>query len=320
MGRFQYFEDMDFELRHLRYFAAVAKTGHMTRAAELLGIQQPPLSMQIRALERAVGSPLFHRRPRGMQLTDAGRVFLADAQRILGDVAATQERMRRMARGEQGQLAVGFTSSAAAHAFTPHALRECRRAYPDVHIELSEQNAAELTEAVATARLHCALLRVPVARPEGLAFEPLLREPVVVALPVDHRLAQPKRGQPKALPVEALREENFIFVRRPGAPGLYANLVALCEEKGFRPRVAAEVERMMTNVNLVAAGAGISVVPASMQGTQAGAVAYRPLAESSRLDAPLTLVWREADLGGPTKTFVSLLRKLARRYRPVHPA
>ncbi|NPC56415.1 LysR family transcriptional regulator [Caenimonas soli] len=306
---------MTFELRHLRYFLAVADTGHVTRAAEQLGIQQPPLSIQIRALEKQLGLPLFHRRPRGMELTDGGRLFLADARRILADVAATQHRMERVARGEQGELAIGFTSSAAAHTFTPEALRVCRKEHPDIHLDLSEHNAAELTEALAAAKLHCALLRVPVARPEGIAFETLLREPVAVALPIDHPLAR-KSGAKRVLALDELREESFILVRRPGAPGLYGNLIALCEERGFHPRIAAEVDRMMTNVNLVAAGAGISIVPASMQGMQPDAVAYFPLAESARLDAPLTLAWREADFTGPTKTFIGLLRKIARRYRP----
>ncbi|RYG14660.1 MAG: LysR family transcriptional regulator [Burkholderiales bacterium] len=313
---------MAFELRHLRYFIAVADAGHMTRAAEQLGIQQPPLSIQIRALEQQLGLPLFHRRPRGMVLTDGGRVFLAEARRILGDVAALEQRMERVAQGEEGALAVGFTSSAAAHTFTPEALRACRRDFPEIHLTLSEQNAAELTEAVADARLHCALLRVPVARPEGLEFETLFREPVVVALPIDHPLVARHAGKgakARMLSLGDLRGESLILVRRPGAPGLYANLVALCEEQGFRPKIAAEVERMMTNVNLVAAGAGISVMPASMQGMQAGAVAYLPLAESQRLDAPLTLAWREADFTGPTKAFVQLLRKIARRYRQKAP-
>ncbi len=310
---------MAFELRHLRYFMAVAETGHMTRAAEQLGIQQPPLSIQIRALEQQLGVPLFHRRPRGMVLTDGGRLFLVDARRILSDVEGVQQRMERVARGEQGVLSVGFTSSAAAHTFTPEALRACRKDYPGINLELSEHNAAELTEAVADARLHCALLRVPVARPPGIAFEALLREPVVVALPIDHPLAKRKGGKQRTLSVNDLRGEGLILVRRPGAPGMYANLVALCEEQGFRPRIAAEVERMMTNVNLVAAGAGISVVPASMQGMQPEAVAYCPLAESARLDAPITLAWREADYSGATKTFVELLRKIARRYRQKTP-
>ena len=121
---------------------------------------------------------------------------------------------------------------------------------------------------MATGRLHCGLLRVPVARPAGLAFETLLREPVRVALPLDHPLAATAGGARRrpAVALAELAQDGFILVRRPGAPGLYANLLALCEEQGFRPRIAAEVDRMMTSLNLVAAGLGVSVVPASMQG------------------------------------------------------
>jgi DNA-binding transcriptional LysR family regulator len=307
---------MNIELRHLRYFLAVADHGHMTRAAEQLGIQQPPLSMQIRALEKHLGMALFHRRPRGMALTDEGKLFLVEARRILDELAAMEQRMVKIARGEQGALKIGFTSSAAAHAFIPDALRSLRRQYPGISLELSEDNAAALTEAIADARLHCALLRVPVSRPDGLVFETLLRESVVVALPLDHALAKKRAGSTLTLSLNDLRHESFILVRRPGAPGLYANFIALCEEHGFQPRIAAEVPRMMTNLNLVAAGAGISIVPSSMQGVQKSAVAYLPLLESERLDAPLSIVWRQEALTGSTKTFVNLLRKIAKKYSP----
>ena len=304
------------DLRQLRYFVAVADAGHMTRAAVALGIQQPPLSQQIRALETRLGLALFHRHPKGMTLTDGGRLLLDEARRILADVAAVEDRMKRVAQGRWGRLAVGFTSSAAAHAFTPALLRACRTRHPEIDLTISEMNAADLTEAVTDARLHCALLRMPVARPAGLAFETLLREPMRVALPLDHRLAD--GGGPEAVRAPAavaladLRDDAFILVRRPGAPGLYASLLALCEEHGFTPRIAAEVDRMMTSLNLVAAGVGVTVVPASMQGAHPDAIAYRPLAEGARLDAPLTLVWREADGGtGATAHFIALARRLA---------
>ena len=307
------------ELRHLRYFQAVADSGHMTRAAAELGIQQPPLSQQIRALEAEFGLALFKRHPKGVTLTDAGRVLLADARRILADVAALRQRMAGVASGLQGSLAVGFTSSAAAHRFTPEALRACRGHYPEIALALSENHAAGIIDAVAASRLDCGLLRVPVARPAGLVFEPLLHESVVVALPLDHRLAQPPaRGRATGAPplrLRALRDEGLILVRQPGAPGLYANLLAACEKQGFKPRVVAEVDRMMTNLNLVAAGAGISVVPASMRGTHAHAIAYRSLAAGAALDAPLTLVHRADTNPGPVNTFVALLRRLAAGWR-----
>lgn len=299
------------DIRALRYFAAVAETGHMTRAAEQLGIQQPPLSLQIKALERELGVLLFRRHPRGVALTDAGRLFQAEALRMLQDMDAMKQRMTRVAKGQAGRLAVGFTSSAAAHRFMPDALREFRRAYPDVELQLREDNAAELTEALAAGRLHCGLLRVPVARPEGLLFETLLREPVLVAMPSDHRLARGRDKDSRALPLARLCEEGIILVRRPGAPGLYADLLALCHAKGLRPRVVAEVDRMMTNLNLVAAGVGLSVVPASMHGVHAHAIAYARLADGGQLDAPLTLVSRSEEDNLPALNFAALLRRLA---------
>lgn len=304
------------EMRQLRYFAAVAQTGHMTRAAEQLGIQQPPLSQQIHALERELGLSLFRRHPRGMALTDAGRLFQVEAARMLQGMEAMTQRMARVAQGQEGALAIGFTSSAAAHRFMPELLRSFRRAHPKVELQLREENAAELTEALSAGRLHCALLRVPVARPEGLHFETLLREPVMAAMPSDHAFAAAsRRGGAAARPLTLaqLCSEGLILVRRPGAPGLYAELLALCHAKGLRPRIVAEVDRMMTNLNLVAAGAGLSVVPASMTGAHPHAIAYRKLAGSGPLDAPLTLVSRDDEDNLPARRFTALARELASR-------
>ncbi len=298
------------EMRPLRYFAAVAETGHMTRAAEQLGIQQPPLSQQIKALERQLGLQLFKRHPRGVTLTDAGRQFQVEAQRMLGHMAALEARMQRVAQGEEGVLAVGFTSSAAAHAFVPQALRAFRHARPRVQLQIGEHNAAELTESISAGRMHCGLLRVPVDRPAGLHFETLLREPVMAALPVDHPLAA-RPGRASRLTLAQLCREGLILVRRPGAPGLYAELLALCRAQGLAPRVVAEVDRMMTNLNLVAAGVGLSVVPASMAGVHPHAIRYLPLAGSESLDAPLTLVTRQDEDSLPAAQFAALVRAQA---------
>jgi len=307
------------ELRHLRYFVAVAETGHMTRAAALLGIQQPPLSVQIRALETMLGAALFVRHPKGVSLTDAGRLLYEEARRILADVGDLEARMARVAKGLAGTLSVGFTSSAAAHAFTPDTLRECRALYPDIEILLSEHNAAEITQAVVARKLHCGFVRVPVAHPSGILFETLLSEPVVLAVPIDHRLARRPAARRVAASARDLHDENLILVRRPGAPGLYANLLAHCDASGARPRVVAEVERMMTSLNLVAAGAGIAVVPASMQGAHPHAIAYRPFRSAGKLDAPITFMWREGESNPLVTIFANLARSIARRWSAANP-
>ena len=300
------------EIRYLRYFVAVAEAGHLTRAAAKLGIQQPPLSQQIRALENRLGTALFHRHSKGMALTDNGRLFLDEARRIIEDLTAMEERMVRVANGMRGVLAVGFTTSAAAHSFTAKALRAFRGQFPEIALSLSEHSAAEITDRITSRSLHCGFLRVPVARPSGLTLRTLLTEDVVVAAPLDHRLARrPRAGAQAAVALKDFQGENLILVRRPGAPGLYANLLARCEERRIYPNVVAEVERMMTALNLVAAGAGIAVVPASMRSVHVHAVAYRPLAKAMRLNAPLTLVHRGADCVGATATFVDLVTTLA---------
>jgi DNA-binding transcriptional LysR family regulator len=304
------------DLRQLRYFLAVADAGHITRAAGRLGLQQPPLSQQIRALEKSLGLQLFERHAKGVTLTEAGRLLQADARRVLEDVATIEARMQRVARGEQGRLALGFTSSAAAHAYLARTLRACRQQHPHITLELSECNAAEIIEGVQAGQLHCGFLRQPVAQADEVVFETLFREPMLVVLPSDHPLALQTGSADGAVRPLALRElqgEGFILVRRPGAPGMYADLLAECEAQGFRPRVVAEVPRMLTNLNLVAAGAGVSVVPASMRGVHLHAVAYVPLLESPPLDAPMTLAWRRADQAGPTATFVALARDMARQ-------
>ena len=298
------------DLRQLRYFTAVAETGHMTRAAERLGMQQPPLSQQIRALEKHLGVALFVRHPKGVRLTAAGTMLQGEAQRILSTVAALEERMARVARGLLGALSVGFTSSAAAHAFTPRVLRACRREYPDIALRITENNAAELIEALERGALHCAFLRVPVARPEGLSFDTLLQEPVVLALPLGHALAEAYCPR-DTVPWRALQGQRLILVRRPGAPGIYANLLHLLERQGVSFKVQAEVDRMMTNINLVAAGEGISVVPASMQGVHAHSVTYRPLPHDTGLQAPITLAYRKDDLDAVTTILLDLARRLA---------
>jgi DNA-binding transcriptional LysR family regulator len=223
-----------------------------------------------------------------------------------------RHRMALVARGVRGVLKVGFTSSAATHALTPHTLRESRTRFPDIELELSENNAAEITEAIAAQRLHCGFLRVPVARPPGLRFDTLLDEPAVLAVPADHALAR-VRAKGQHVPLKALHGEKLILVRRPNAPGLYANLLALCTRAGVEVEVVAEVERMVTNLNLVASGVGLSIVPASMQGTHAQSIVFRPLDPKLKLNAPLTLVYRQKDAAvpGPAASFIAMVAQVA---------
>lgn len=285
------------ELRHLRYFVVVAEEGHFTRAAERLGMQQPPLSQQIRALENELGFALFRRHPKGAALTTGGKVFLQEAIAILEKVSEGAARAARAAHGTEGVIKIGFTSSAAAHPLIPRIVRAYREARPGVRLEFNEGNAAELTEAIVADKLSLAFLRQPVSNPSGVVFHPLLEEEMLLVLPVGHAAlkSHTSKGMP-TISLAVLRDEQFILVRRNGAPGMYLNLIDACKLAGFTPDIAIEVDRMLTNISLVAAGTGVSAVPASMIGFHESSVVYCHIKEGGpKLKAPLTLVCREAE-------------------------
>lgn len=299
------------ELRHLRYFLAVAEEGHVTRAAERLGMQQPPLSQQIRALERELDVRLFRRLPRGVELTEAGAAFLAEVRTILGEVDHAVAAARRTARGEQGRLALGFTSSAPFHPFVPRTIRAFREAWPRVSLTLEESGTTALIEAVRGGRIDAAFIRTPVADPAGLRLDPLLEEPMVVALPAEHPLAPPAGGEATAIALRALAAETFLVFRRPDGPGLYDTTIAACLAAGFTPRIGQEAPRIVSTLNLVAAGLGIALVPSSLQRMQMDGVAWRRLAGARRPTAPINLASRRHDASAVVRRFLALARRTA---------
>jgi DNA-binding transcriptional LysR family regulator len=297
------------DLRHLRYFVAVAEEGHVTRAAERLGIQQPPLSQQIKALEVELEVQLFRRKPRGVELTEAGESLLADARRILDEVAGALAKARRTARGEQGRVALGFTASAPFHPFVTRTIRDFRAAHPLVAMTLEESGTAELVDGLRSERLDVAFVRSAVVDSEGIAVYELLEEPMVAALPASHRLAM-AAGRP--LRLAALAGEPFVLYRRAAGPGLYDAIVGACQAAGFSPRVEQEAPRITATLNLVAAGLGVTLVPQSLAGLQAAAIVYRRLGGPPRLVAPIRLACRRVDHVAAARRFVALVRGEAR--------
>jgi DNA-binding transcriptional LysR family regulator len=293
------------ELRHLRYFVAVAHEGHVTRAAEKLRIQQPPLSQQIRALEREIDATLFVRHPRGVSLTDAGRAFLVDAESILAEVEHAKIRARRTARGEVGRIAVGFTTSAPFHPLVARAIREFRHKRPDVSFVLEESNSSGLVSGLRDERLDVAFIRSGLVDPEGIAVHSLLQEDTAVAFPARHPLAK----QP-GLSLKELAEETFILYRRPDGRGLYDVIIAACSEAGFSPHVGQEAPRIVSTLNLVAAGLGITIVPASLSRLPLEGVTYRPLKGRPALKVPLNLACRRDERSAATLAFIELVRRL----------
>lgn len=278
------------ELRRLRYLVAVADEGHITRAAERLGIQQPPLTRQIRALEEELGVALFERLPRGMRPTEAGRVVVEEARDVLARAERIKETAQRAARGEQGRLAVGYTSSAAFHPFVTQQIRAFRESRPGVVLALAEDGTPELVHGLKEERLDAAFLRSTSLDVAGLSIEPLLEERMVAAVPTGHLLA--KAGK---VALADLAEETFIFYRRPTGPGLYDAIMAACLAAGFSPTVGQEAPRMASTLSLVASGLGVAITPASMQRMNVEGVAFVRLRGAKGLVAPLLLATRKRD-------------------------
>ena len=301
------------ELRHLRYFIAVAEEGHITRAAERLGMQQPPLSQQIRALERELDVQLLRRKPRGVELTEAGRALLADARAILAHIDHAFATTRRTARGEQGRIAVGFTSSAPFHPFVPRVIRAFRESFPLIALTLEEGGTVELIEDLRHERIDAAFIRTQVADPMGVTINPLLEEAMLVALPSTHALAAGGTADGKPLPLAALAAETFIVYRRRSGPGLYDAIFAACHAAGFSPLVGQEAPRIVSTLNLVAAGLGIAIVPASLQRMQMDGVVYRRLT-GTHPRAPLLLATRRADTSAVVRRFLDLAKRTARTF------
>ena len=293
------------ELRHLRYFVAVAHEGHITRAAERLNMQQPPLSQQIRALEREVEATLFVRHPRGVTLTDAGRSFLTDAEAILAQAEQAKIRARRTARGETGRIAVGFTTSAPFHPLVARAIREFRLKRPDVSFALEESSSGDLVSGLRDGRLDIAFIRSGLVDPQGIDVHALLHEDTAVAFPARHPLARQA-----SLNLKELADETFILYRRPDGRGLYDVIIAACSAAGFSPHVGQEAPRIVSTLNLVAAGLGITIVPASLSRLPLEGVVYRPLRGKPALRVPLNLACRRDERSAATLAFIELVRGL----------
>src|SRR5713226_6686637 len=307
MWQDQYVSHM--ELRHLRYFVAVAEEGHVTRAAQRLGIQQPPLSQQIRSLEAELQVQLFRRKPRGVELTQAGQALFAEAQAILRQVDHAVTAARRTARGEAGRIGLGFTSSASFHPFVPQAIRDYRETHPLVALSLEESGTGELVAALLEERLDAAFVRSPIGPAEGIAVHSVLEEAMVAALPAGHVLAAGPAARPLAL--AALAAETFILYRRPLGPGLYDAIIAACQRAGYSPQIGQEAPRMLSTLSLVAAGLGVTLIPASMQRLRVNGVAYRRLDSDAGLVAPLNLACRRGESAAATRRFIALARRTA---------
>src|SRR5476651_542004 len=301
------------ELRQLKAFVAIAEEGYITRAAERLGMQQPPLTRLLQALEAELGVVLVERLPRGVRPTTAGLALLDEARAILAQVHGVTDVVRRAARGERGRLAIGFTSSAALHPFVPSVLRLFRETFVGVSVVLEEAGTGELLDALQHEKLDAAFIRSPLSGTQALQDEPILVEPMLLALPTDHPLA---RDPTSPLPMSALATEAFVLYRRRVGLGLYDTILVACREAGFSPQVVQEAPRMTATLSLVAAGLGVSIVPSSMRRLRGDGIVYRELSGCQSLVAPLHLATRIGDTSSVLQNFRELVVKAAAMETP----
>ena len=290
------------ELRHLRYFLAVAEELHFGRAARRVHIAQPPLSRQIQQLEKELGIELFKRTKKSVQLTDAGRIFQKEAENVLQSLARGIAKAKLASRGEAGWLSIGSIGSAN-YVVLPPILREFRKNYPEVELVLHSIESPEQNQMLLEERIDVSFARF--SRPEtGLVFETVYREELVAALPPYHHLAHRK-----ILSLSDLKNEPFILF--PTQPSAHAeNTLQVFANEGLSPKVTQTVKELYIALGLVAAGIGITLVPSSFKGTQQKGIVYIHL----RKPAPvleLMMGYREQNDSPVLKRFIETVHSIS---------
>lgn len=274
------------DLRQLRYFVAVAEELHFGRAAQRLRIAQPPLSQQIQRLERQVGFPLFERNRRKVTLTRAGQSLLAEARRAIAQADRVRETAERIRSGDAGHVRIAFVGSAL-YGILPAMLRRLREQAPDIELSVQEMESNDQLAALEDDLIDLGFVRPPL--PHGaLTARHLGTERLVAALPADHRLA----GDP-SIRLDALAGEPFVLFAQEHGTGFWNTVVHACTAAGFAPRIAYQAEHIHTMVGLVAAGFGVSLVPASVRQLSLSGVRYVAIEEPA-IELGLALAWDQS--------------------------
>jgi len=290
------------DLRRLHYFVAIADHGGFTRAAHALHMEQPPLSQQIKALERDLGFPLFTRSRHGATLTDNGTALLEHARTALEAEHRFRDLARGLARGEQGHLRVGLAGAVAMLPLVPRAIRRFRDAWPKITITMEESNTPALCEALQERRIDLAIVRPPMPD-HTLPILPLLDEPTLIALPTGHPLARSK-----SVKLEALAKDPFILFDRALGPGFHDAILSACHTAGFTPHVGQQAPQIAATVALVAAGLGVSIVPSCLDQIHAEGVAFRKI-DGPAPAATLAIATRRENLSPLTRRLIETLRE-----------
>jgi DNA-binding transcriptional LysR family regulator len=289
------------ELRHLRYFLAVAEELNFTRAAARLGIGQPPLSQQIKDLEAEIGTALFRRVPHGAELTAAGQAFRAAVEGFPAQIDRAVSQARRAGRGEVGALRVGFTAAAFLNPLVPGAVRSFRSDYPDVELTLDEAHTTELIAMLTEDVLDAVFVRAISVVDKAVQLRPLGEESMVAVVPDGHRAAASV-----ALDLADLRDDPFIFTPRSVGVEMVDVVVAACRRAGFEPIHGQVAPQLTSVINLVAAGLGVAIVPLSMRQLQVGGVVFREIRDAVPVIS-LSLAYRRGETSTIIRNFIGLV-------------
>lgn len=298
---------MKIELRHIRYFLAVAEESHFTRAAARLGIGQPPLSQQIRDLERAIGAALFHRLPHGAELTEAGRAFRDQVLPLLPRLDQAVAAARSAARGLAGQLRLGFTGTVALNPRVPELIRSYRRERPGVDLHPLEASSGVLRAALLEGALDLALLRPALSDPPQMLCLPLFSEPLVAVLP---RSMDPTPGQP-GLDLSLLAEQALILTPEAVGTALRDAALAACIAAGFAPRLGPPAPQIASILSFVSAELGFTLLPDSMRQLAVENIVYKTITQpqAAVLQVSVALAMRRGPLPPAAAAFLALARQ-----------
>jgi DNA-binding transcriptional LysR family regulator len=291
------------ELRQLRCLVVLAEELHFSRAAERLGITQPALSQQIQSLERELNVRLFQRTKRSVHLTVAGRLTLEHAVRALQQAERTELVARQAGRGEQGHIEIGYVGSAAFSGILAKTISAYRRTNPRVELRLHELGIRQQLNDLSSGRLDVGFIRRPVRHwPVGVTSLTLLREPIIVALPIQHPLARKR-----SVPVSALAAEDLIAMHSTEGVGFHAQVSELCRKRRFVPKIAHRAQQLAAVASLVAAGLGVALVPESLRNLRIPNVVYRPCSDTEMSD--LALIFRKSEQAPAVVSFIDKVKR-----------
>jgi DNA-binding transcriptional LysR family regulator len=291
------------ELRHLRYFVALAEEQNFERAAARLGIAQPGLSQQIIKLEALLGVALLDRSRRSVRLTRPGLELAEQGRRVLGQAENAIDAVHRAARGDLERVSVGYVASAAYSGVLGDALSKFKAASPGVEFQLIEIEMRQQLEKIADKTLDLGFIRPPISLPPGLAAEVAVREDFVVALPAGHRHASAA-----SVSLKSLSPEVFITPRQPVDTGFHRNTIAACREAGFEPHINSSGRDFITIASMVVLGVGVALVPRSFQCVQLPGITYTRLKGCS-VTSDLAIAYRKVEPSPVIKGFIAHFKK-----------